>query len=399
VIKIEGLTHHGMGRATDGTLVPRTLAGEEVEVLEDGSARVLTPSTDRVKPPCRHFKTCGGCAMQHASDDLVARWKMGIVETALAGQGLPTQIAGITTSPANSRRRARLSGKRTKKGAMIGFHARASDTLIDVPDCQLLSPALMAGFPAVEALTRAICSRTGEAQLTLTESLGGLDVHVDYDRDLTAELRVELAALAQSNGLARLTFRDEVIVEITAPTQAFGAAKIAPPPGTFLQATLHGEAALVAAVTQMTMGAGRVIDLFSGSGTLSLPLAAQSEVHAVEGDAAMLAAMDKGWRVARGLKRVTTEKRDLFRRPILPDELCKFDAAVIDPPRAGAEAQVAELATARLPVIAMVSCNPVTFARDARRLVDAGYVIEPPLVVDQFRWSPHVEMVVRFSLT
>jgi len=206
-----------------------------------------------------------------------------------------------------------------------------------------------------------------------------------------------MAQFAQEHGLARLTYGGEPIVTINEPVQSFGAGRVVPPPGAFLKATLHGEAALVQAVQAMTSGAGRIADLFSGCGTFALPLAEGAEVLAVEGEAEMLAALDKGWRGARGLKRVTTEVRDLFRRPMLPDELAKFDAVVIDPSRAGAEAQVVEIVAAKVQVVAMVSCNPVTFARDARRLVEAGYEIEPVKVVDQFRWSSHVEVVARFT--
>jgi 23S rRNA (uracil1939-C5)-methyltransferase len=177
-----------------------------------------------------------------------------------------------------------------------------------------------------------------------------------------------------------------------------GRARVVPPPGAFLQATREGEAALVAVVLDATRGAARVADLFSGVGTFALPLAEPAEVHAVEGDAAMLEALGKGWRGAPGLRRVTTEARDLFRRPLLAEELARFDAAVIDPPRAGAEAQVAQLARARRPVIAYVSCNPASFARDARALLAAGYRMDPITVVDQFRWSAHVELATRFSL-
>jgi 23S rRNA (uracil1939-C5)-methyltransferase len=172
-----------------------------------------------------------------------------------------------------------------------------------------------------------------------------------------------------------------------------------PPPGAFLQATREGEAVLRDAVMGIIQGRGRVVDLFAGCGTFTLPLAAGAEVHAVESEAAMLTALDKGWRQATGLKKVTTETRDLFRRPLLLDELARFDAAVIDPPRAGAEAQVAALARSAVPVIAMVSCNPVTFARDARTLIEAGYLMDRVTVVDQFRWSAHVEIVARFTAT
>jgi 23S rRNA (uracil1939-C5)-methyltransferase len=177
-----------------------------------------------------------------------------------------------------------------------------------------------------------------------------------------------------------------------------GRARVVPPPGAFLQATREGEAALVTSVLSALQGASRVVDLFAGTGTFSLPLAEAAEVHAVEGDAAMLEALVKGWRGAPGLRRVTTEARDLFRRPLLPEELRRFDAAVIDPPRAGAEAQVAELARARFATVAYVSCSPASFARDAKRLLEAGYRMAPITVVDQFRWSPHVELSTRFVL-
>ncbi|MGL5009323.1 MAG: class I SAM-dependent RNA methyltransferase, partial [Paracoccaceae bacterium] len=180
--------------------------------------------------------------------------------------------------------------------------------------------------------------------------------------------------------------------------QRFGRALVAPPPGAFLQATDDGERALLRAVGDALAGPMRkVADLFAGVGTFALPLAERAEVHAVEGDAAMTAALEKGWRGAEGLKRVSVETRDLFRRPLEPDELRGFDGVVIDPPRAGAEAQTVALAASLVPVIAAVSCNPVTFARDARVLVAAGYALDWVQVVDQFRWSSHVELVARFS--
>ncbi len=398
MLTIESLTHLGMGRASDGrSLLPRVLPGEEVEVAQDGTVRIVTPSTDRVAAPCRHFKTCGGCAMQHAKDTFVANWKQDIVVKALQARGLSPEFRPVMTSPAQSRRRAKLSGQRTKKGAMIGFHAKASNMLVPVPDCQLLTPALIATFPALEALTVLACSRKGEIDLTVTETAVGADVLVETDKDLTPQLRVELATLANQFGLARLVWNDEPVVTINPPAQDFGGTKVVPPPGAFLQATKHGEQALLSAVEEITASSGRIVDLFSGCGTFTLPLAKRAEIHAVEGEAAMLDALDRGWREGHQLRRVTTETRDLFRRPLEPDELRTFDAAVIDPPRAGAEAQIETLAASEIGTIAMVSCNPVTFARDARTLVDAGFEIPWVQVVDQFRWSPHTEVVASLS--
>ena len=241
-------------------------------------------------------------------------------------------------------------------------------------------------------------SRKGVLAVTLTLSEGGLDVAVTGGKPLDGPLELALAQATEKHGLARLSWDDEVIAMRHAPVQRFGAAGVTPPPGAFLQATKDGEKALLKAVSEATRGAKRIIDLFAGSGTFSLPLAEIAEVHAVEGEAAMVEALDQGWRRAQGLKRVTTEARDLFRRPLMPDELKSFDAIVLDPPRAGAEAQVDEIAQAQRPVIAYVSCNPVTFARDAKTLVNAGYTLEWVQVVDQFRWSTHTELAARFVL-
>lgn len=393
---IDTLTHHGLGRADDGSLIERVLPGEEVELAPDGSVRILTPSVDRVSPPCRHFKTCGGCLLQHGSDQLVADWKVGVVQTALRAQGLPDDIIGIHTSPSKSRRRAKFSGRRTKKGAMVGFHARGSDTLVQISDCQLLLPSLTAMIPALEELTVMAASRKSEVALTVTDTPNGADIHVSTEIELTGELRAKLAVFGQKHGLSRLVWRDEPVMTILPPVQKFGTAQVAPPPGAFLQATRDGEMALLQAVQKTVSGAKRIVDLFAGCGTFSLPLAERAEIHAVEGFAPMLEALDRGWRHTQGLKKITTEARDLFRRPLELDELA-YDAAVIDPPRAGSVAQIDRLAQSDIPTIAMVSCNPVTFARDAKSLVEGGYALDWVQVVDQFRWSSHVELAAAFT--
>jgi 23S rRNA (uracil1939-C5)-methyltransferase len=335
--------------------------------------------------------------MQHASDAFVAEWKQGIVQGALAGQGLSAPFKTIVTSPAQSRRRATFAGRKTKGGALLGFHARGSDMLIPVPQCQLVVPEIIAAFPALEALTKAGGSRSAELALTITHSTAGPDVSVVGGKLLDSGLIMDLARIAETHGLSRLTWDGEVVALRTAPVQRFGRVVVVPPPGAFLQATVQGERALLAAVIAAVGNAARIADLFAGVGTFALPLTERSDVLAVEGDAAMTTAMEKGWRASDGLKRLVVQARDLFRRPLEPDELAGFDAVVIDPPRAGAEAQVACLAQAQVPLIAMVSCNPVTFARDARVLVQAGYRIDWVQVVDQFRWSAHVELVARLS--
>jgi 23S rRNA (uracil1939-C5)-methyltransferase len=397
---IERLGHLGDGVA-NGVFVARTLPGEVVEgEVEQGriaAPRIVTPSSDRVKPVCRHYKTCGGCALQHAADPFVADWKAEVVRTALTAQGLEAPFLPMHTSPPHSRRRATLAGRRLKKGAMIGFHGRASGSLTEVPDCQLLHPDILAIRPALEELTLIGASRKSEVALTVTRSDTGIDIAVTGGKRLDDPLRIELGAMAAKHGLARLAWDDEVVAQSSPPVQPFGRALVAPPPGAFLQATADGEAALLAAVRAGVGDAKRVFDLFAGSGTFTLPLAENAEVHAVESDAAMLVALDTGWRHAQGLKKVTTEARDLFRRPLMPAEFKYVDAVVIDPPRAGAEAQIIHLAEAAVPRIVAVSCNPVTFARDVRILVHAGYTLDWVQVVDQFRWSVHVELVAQLS--
>ncbi|HMB12668.1 MAG TPA: class I SAM-dependent RNA methyltransferase [Roseovarius sp.] len=399
---ITRLGHQGYGVADGPFYAPLTLPGENVTGKPDGRTlcdiRIISPSPDRVTPPCRHFKSCGGCQLQHASDDFTAQWKRQVVKAALAAHDISAEIGPVHTSPPNSRRRATLAARRTKKGAMAGFHARGSDTIIEIPDCHLLHPELMAVLPLAEDLALDGTSRKAPLAVSVTLSLGGLDVAVRGGKPLDGQLRITLAGLAQKHDVARLAWDDEVIVTRRAPQQEFGPALVTPPPGAFLQATAEGEAALLAETESILQDAPRIADLFAGCGTFALPLARRAPVHAVEGDRAMTEALDAGWRHAQGLKPVTTEVRDLFRRPLLPDELARFDGAVIDPPRAGAEAQIAEIARARLPRLAYVSCNPVSFARDARHLLSQGYQIGPVRVIDQFRWSAHVELVAGFTL-
>ena len=395
MITVERLNTRAEGVAP-GLTIPRVLPGEVVD-LSEGKARIVTPSTDRVAAPCRHYKTCGGCALQHASDGFVAAWKQQVVETALAAQGLSAPFRPIATSPAQTRRRATFSGRRLKNGALVGFHGRASDSLTAVPDCRVVDPALLAALPAMEDLTATGGSRKAEVKLTATLFDQGVEIAVTGAKPLDPALQVALPAIAARHRLARLAWDGQVIYQVEPPTLVLGAARVSPPPGVFLQATPQGQSALTEAVLQAVAGASRIADLFAGCGTFALPLATQAQVHAAEGSAPMLAALDRAWRNTPGLKQVTTETRDLFRRPLLPDELARFDAVVIDPPRAGAEAQVAELARAQIPVIAAVSCNPVTFARDARALVAAGYRLDHVQVIDQFRWSSHIELVARLS--
>ena len=400
-LTIERLGLHGDGIAEGPVYAARTLPGEIVTGDIDGdriaSPKIVTPSDQRVKPVCPHYARCGGCALQHARDDFVADWKQEVVRSALAAHGIDVPFRPLVTSPPNSRRRATFSGRRLRKGALVGFHTRGSDNLVPIPDCTLLTHELLQGLPMLEALTGRVGSRKGEVGFAVTASEEGLDVDISVEREFDAVMVGELAALARTYDLARISRNSEPVLTRRAPHVDFDGVLVVPPPGAFLQATPEGERALRSAVTEAVGGAKHILDLFAGCGTFALPLAKRAQIHAVEGEAEMTDALHQAWRQAKGLKNVTVEARDLFRRPLMPDEMKKADAIVIDPPRAGAEAQVAQIAEANVDRIAFVSCNPVTFARDANTLQQADYRLNWVQVVDQFRWSAHIELAASFT--
>ncbi len=390
----------GDGITEDDRFIPFALPGEVFEGHFEGGVfkgRRITDSPARVTPPCPHFGTCGGCALQHAADEFLAGWKVEAISRALQAQGLSAPFRSIATSPQQSRRRATFSARRTKKTTQIGFHKRGSADIFPLEQCHLLKPEIMAALPACHALAGLGASRKGEIKLSVTYSATGPDISVLEAKPLDGPLRARLATLANELALARLSWNDEQIADRARPVQPMGKANVLPPSGAFLQATLEGEATLIAAMQEAVSGAKRIADLFAGCGTFSLPLSEHAEVHAIEGEAEMLKALDTGWRFAQGLKTVTTETRDLFRRPLVPLELKRYDAVVIDPPRAGAKAQMEEIAASSLSLIGAVSCNPVSFARDAKILTDAGFTLDWVQPVDQFRWSGHVELAAKFS--
>ncbi len=402
---MQDVTIDRLGRQGDGVAgdlrAPFTLPGERVRGPVEGGrldvAEILAVSPDRVAPPCPHFGACGGCALQHASDGFLAGWKTDVIARALAARGLAAPLRPIAVSPPGSRRRATFAGRRSRKTVTLGFFARRTDRIEPIGRCALLAPEIMAAAPALRELVGLATSRARPVRLAVTASDAGLDVAVRDGKPLDAALRARLAALAVGHDLARLTWDDEPVAVVRPPLQRMGAARVAPPPGAFLQATPQGEAALIASVREAVGDARRLADLFAGCGTFALPLADTAEVHAVEAAEPMLAALDAGWRTAPGLRRVSTERRDLFARPLLPAELSRFDAVVIDPPRAGAEAQARALAASSVARIAAVSCEPASFARDAAILVAGGYRLDWVQPVDQFRWSGHVELAARFT--
>ncbi|MDO5658697.1 MAG: class I SAM-dependent RNA methyltransferase [Paracoccus sp. (in: a-proteobacteria)] len=401
--RIERLGRKGDGvarsAAGDSALVARVLPGEVVlgQLVAGRIAdpQIVTPAPERVTPACPHYARCGGCSLMHAAPDFVAGWKRAQVETALAAHGISARVAAIATSPEGARRRAVFSGRVSRGKVSLGFHARASDVIVDLAECLVLRPRIVAALPALREML-ALAPPKAEASVTVIDGPAGLDVSCSEVSPASPALMARLGEIAARADLARLVWGGEPLMR-RPPALPMGRAQVIPPPGAFLQATAEGEAALRAAVLGITKGAGRVVDLFAGVGTFSLPLAARAEVHAVEGLAAPLAALDAAWRGAGGLHKLTTEARDLAANPLQADELNRYDAIVIDPPRSGASAQARQIAASRVRRVAWVSCDPVSFAKDSRVMLDAGWHLAQIVAVDQFRHSPHVETVAAFT--
>lgn len=406
-VKITRLGAQGDGVAErDGAslFVPYVLPGETVRVApQDGDRaallKILEPSPSRIAAPCRHFRQCGGCAVQHAAPDFYADWKLGLVSTALAARGIEAEIAPLVTASPRSRRRATFAATRTKKDVMLGYYARATHNIVAISECPLVVPEIEEALPALARAVAPGLSRRSRASLLVTSTENGLDVAVTGGKPLDGALRAELGREAEASGFARITWDGEIIAERLPPEISLSGLRVMLPPGGFLQPTRQGEAALVDLVRAGVGKAKRIVDLYAGSGTFAAAFARTSSVHAVEGEKRALAALDRAMREqgpVLGLKPVTVETRDLARRPLLSSELNAFDAVVIDPPRSGALAQAEEIARSSVPVVASVSCNPATFARDARALIDGGYQLERVTPVDQFLWSPHLEVVGLF---
>ncbi|HWK14920.1 MAG TPA: class I SAM-dependent RNA methyltransferase [Rhizobiaceae bacterium] len=389
----DGLAHMN-GAAV---FIPFTLPGEDVTASRDGSRAdllaVLRASEARIEPSCTHFGTCGSCALQHWDEASYLAWKRDKVVDALRGQRITCEVTPILPSAPGMRRRATYALRRTESGMLLGYYEALSHRIVDIVEDPIMLPSIVARFADLRALATLICA-TGDAfRMTVTQTDSGLDIAIAGAGKPTPEQRLRASDFAVRNRLARVSLDGEIIVEPAKPTVSFGGTAVILPPGGFLQASEPTEQAMAALVTGHLKRAKKVVDLFSGAGTFSLPLARGADVHAVESDTPALAALDRGFRFGSGLRRVTTEKRDLFRRPLTFKELALYDGLVFDPPRAGAEDQAKQIARSTVPFVAAVSCNPVTLARDLAILLAGGYTLRSVTPIDQFLWSPHVEAV------
>ncbi len=398
--------HRGDGVAEirdQAVYVPYALPGETVEVEavpgHPDRRRMLAvnvPSPDRVAPICPHFGTCGGCAVQHWSLASYRTWKRGLVVEALAQAGLEAAVGDVIDAHGEGRRRAVFHARWRGHGILeVGFAASRSHRIVDIDRCPVLAPALDGAIDAAWDLAEIVEQKGKPLDIQVTATAGGLDVDLRGSGALPAEMMMRLAQAAEAHRLARLTRHGELAAQRAVPAVRMGKAAVALPPGAFLQATAEGEATLARLVRAHAAGARNIADLFCGIGPFALRLAERARVTAADSDAAALAALSEAAKSTPGLKPVATERRDLFRRPFAEPELGRFDAVVFDPPRQGALAQAQKLARSHVPVVIAVSCNAATFARDARVLLDGGYRLEAVTPVDQFRYTPHVEIAAR----
>ena len=403
---IETMGAQGDGVALSGAakvFIPFTLPGETVRAEITGAKgealAILQASPDRVTPLCRHFGICGGCSLQHWQDAPYAEWKTGLVKAALAREGLDAPLEGLKTYPVASRRRAAFKACKDGGRVRLGFNAAQSHELIDLEECPILLPDLASALPHLKAaLADALPDRT-EAKVHLTAASNGLDCGIEAP-PLRAERQAQLTGRLSAAGVIRATWNGGIVFLLAAPFVLAGGVPVMLPQGAFLQAAEACERDMAAFIDEALAAAktakGPVCDLFAGLGAFTFACARKAPVAAYEANAGAIAALNEAVKGARGLKPVRAVRRDLFRNPLGPMELKAFSAAVADPPREGAEAQCHALAASNIGTVVMLSCNPVTFARDAAILAAGGFSLVRLAAFDQFRFSPHVEIAGAF---
>jgi 23S rRNA (uracil1939-C5)-methyltransferase len=406
---IDHVGHLGDGVALskgEPIYVPYTLGGEAVEVAAVAGhhpdrrslVKVEKVSAQRITPFCQHFGICGGCAIQHWETEHYQAWKRALVIEALAQAGIDCEVHPLIDAHGVGRRRVTLHARMgTHEVLKVGFSAANSHDIVPIDHCPILDPGLAGALNAAWAIAEALKPSGKPLDIQITTTRGGLDIDVRGSGPLPSSMITALSGIAQQHRLARLTRHGELVLMRTPPAIEVGPATVVLPPGSFLQATFAGEEALTALVLDHCKRAKHIADLFCGVGPFALRLAAKSRVTAFDSEAGSVSALQKAATSTPGLKPVKAETRDLFRRPLVPQELRDFDAVVFDPPRQGAQAQARELANSKIPIVVAVSCNIATFARDARILIDGGYRIDGVTPIDQFRHTPHVELVARFS--
>jgi 23S rRNA (uracil1939-C5)-methyltransferase len=400
---IERVGGQGDGIGAGPVFAPLTLPGERVLAAVVGDRAdltdVLEPSLDRISPPCPYFGRCGGCALQHWNHAPYLAWKVEQVRLALARERIETDFAPAFAATRGDRRRVALHARKGNRDlAILGFKGRRSWSVIGIDTCIIADPRIVSALPALARFAAPLFQHPKSAPiLHVTATDTGLDIDITgveaKSGGLSADNRVHLAARAKEGDFARATLDGEILYLARQPVVRFGDARVVLPPGGFLQAVARAEDAMAGIASEALSGADRVADLFCGSGAFTFRLAKTAAVLALDSQPAAIAALQGGRAATPNLKAITAESRDLFRRPLLAMEMKKLDGVLFDPPRAGAAEQAGEIARSKVSTVVGVSCNPATFARDAAVLIAGGFRLERATPVDQFLWSPHMELV------
>ena len=391
----------GIAETADGPIyAPFTLPGERIVAdVENGRGTLLDllcPSPERAEPICRHFGVCGGCALQHLAQNAYVEWKRQRVLDALRIEGIDTPVEPVRVFGPHTRRRAAFAAIKSPGGLAFGYRRAQSHDIVDLRECPLLLPVFEAALPPLRSLVDTLL-RSGEARITVTACDNGLDVDIEAAAGKLRPFTSAHGKAAEATGVIRLTAGGDPLFSIAAPRVSLAGVAVEPPPGAFLQASGEAETAMAGVAMDALGKARKVADLFCGLGTFSFAMARRASVTAVENDRTLLLALDAASRHTQGLKPIKTLARDLMREPLSPTELNVFDVVLFDPPRAGALAQASTLAKSRVPKVIAMSCNPASFARDARALTEGGYMLQRVVPIDQFVFSAHVELAAIFA--
>jgi 23S rRNA (uracil1939-C5)-methyltransferase len=391
----------GIAETEDGLIyVPFALPGERITAEIDGNRgaliEILEAAPDRVTPICRHFGICGGCAVQHLDLAIYLQWKRQRITDALSMERIDAPVDPVRGFGPHTRRRATFSALRSGKTLTLGFRRADSHEIADLEECPVLTPQIEAVLPGIRDLLLGILPQ-GEARILITACNNGLDLNIDADKGKLRPLTPDIGRKAEALGIIRMTHGDDPLLLAATPQVRFADAAVDLPPGAFLQASADAEAAMAEIAIGAIGKAKKVADLYCGLGAFTFALARKSAVTAVELDRRLLASLDAAARRAQGFKPIKTLARNLAREPLSPIELNAFDAVLFDPPRAGALAQARALTKSKVQKVVAVSCNPVSFAKDARTLIDGGFQLTKLTPIDQFVFTPHVEIIAGFS--
>jgi len=392
-----GAQGDGIAETPRPVYVPFALPGERWRVAEGEGNALLRAHPARAAPVCPHFGSCGGCVAQHMPEEIYVAWKRAMVTDAFRHRGIDAPVGPLHRVPGASRRRVTLYARRDGKALHLGFHRRGTHHIVDIAECPIAVPQIVAVLPALREMLEPALTGRAEAAVHVLATTTGLDVQLSFTHAAALSKQyAHLTAQAARHGFARLTVDRETLLQARTPSLAFDDVAVGPPPGGFVQAVAEAEQEMIRLVVAAAGKARRIADLFCGIGTFALPLARSRRVLAVDAREDAVAALAAAARHARGRKPVETKVRDLFRTPLSAKELEGFDAVVLDPPAQGAKAQIEQIARSRAVSVIYVSCDPGTLARDARVLLDAGLSLESVTPIDQFLYSAHVEAVAVF---